>query len=117
MQLLTTEQVAEIWQYDKRTISAWTSRKKSARISFVRVGHEKRFLWKDVFEHILAHRVEAERGYPHAAYHGASSPLRLMEEDIQRIERLIQLCVKAEVGRFLQSLSQTGQRRHESISL
>lgn len=99
-QLLTTEDVARVWQYDKRTIASWSGRKKSAQISFVRKGNEKRFLWKDVLEHILAHRVQAAYPGPSRTGHPAE-PLRLCQEDIERIERLIQLSVKAEVMREL----------------
>lgn len=99
-QLLTTEDVAWVWQYDKRTIASWSGRKKSAQISFVRKGNEKRFLWKDVLGDILAHRVQA--AYPGLSRTGhPAEPLRLCHEDIERIERLIQLSVKAEVMREL----------------
>lgn len=101
-QLLTTEDVAFIWQYDPRTIATWTGgRKKKPQITLVRNGREIRFTPQAVLEHILVHTIQA--AYPARAM----GPMpRLAEEDIEklwgRIERFIQVSVKAELAHAMQ---------------
>lgn len=97
-QLLTPADLAWVWQYSPRTVAAWTGgRKKKPQITLVRNGREIRFTRQAVLEHILAHTIQAERPW---STNGA--PPKLADEDIEklwaRIERLIQLCVKAEVA-------------------
>jgi hypothetical protein len=103
-QLLTTEDVAWVWQYDKRTIATWMGgRKKKPQITLVRNGREIRFTRQAVLEHILAHTVQAEQPWSNGG-----PQAKLAEEIIDRawgkIERLIELSVKAQVMREMKCI-------------
>lgn len=97
-QLLTPEDLAWIWQYDVRTVATWTGgRKKKPQITLVRKGRFVRFTRKAVLKDILAHTIEA--AYPGPSQTGHQPGLA--NEDMERLERFIQVCVKSEVERAL----------------